>query len=77
MQDLVTITQHPTNSPQMRDYEQDVARRVRAGEVVEYSVVPLYNEGMLPPSTIVMTAHGSRGGAPSGRIILNPAGRRR
>jgi hypothetical protein len=76
-QDLVTITQHPTNSPQMRNFEQDVASRMRAGEVVEYSVLPLYSDGILPPSTIVMTAHGSRGAPPAGRIISNPAGRRR
>lgn len=76
MQDIVTLTQTPTNSPHMRDFEQDVARRVRAGEVVEYSAAPLYSPGVLPPSHMLLTAYGSRG-APVGRVIDNPAGRRK
>lgn len=73
---IVTMTHNGANTPQMSGFEREVARRVRAGEVVEYSATPLYNEGVLPPSAILVTAHGSRG-APTARIIHNPAGRRR
>lgn len=74
--DLVTLTQNPTNSPLMRRFEDEVRRRVQAGEVVEYSATPLYAPGVLPPERILLTALGSRG-APVARIIENPAGRRR
>lgn len=73
---LVTLTQRGANSPQMRDFENQVASRVRSGEVVEYAAMPLYNNGALPPSAILLTAHGSRG-APVARIVNNPAGRPR
>lgn len=56
----------------MRDFENGVARRVKAGEVVEYSATPLYSPGVLPPSSVLVTALGSRG-APSARLIHNPA----
>ncbi|WP_370689298.1 DNA/RNA non-specific endonuclease [Phenylobacterium sp.] len=73
---LVTLTQKPANSPQMRRFEDGVRRRVQAGEVVEYSATPLYAPGVLPPARILLTAIGSRG-APVARIIENPAGKRR
>lgn len=72
----VTLTQKPTNSPRMRDFENMVARRVRAGEVVEYSATPLYSDGILPPGGMLLTAHGSRGD-PRALFIQNPAGQRR
>jgi hypothetical protein len=50
---------------------------VAYGEVVELlSGTTLHDDGMLPPSAILLTAHGSRG-APIARVILNPAGRRK
>jgi hypothetical protein len=73
---FVTLTQKGANTPQMRDFERNVAQRVRAGEVVEYSVTPLYDHGALPPSAVLTTAYGSRR-APSARLIRNPAGRRK
>lgn len=76
MRNLVTLTQNKANSPYMRSFERQVASRVRGGEVVEYSATPLYCEGVLPPSSILLTAYGSRG-APMARIIQNPAGRPR
>lgn len=76
MRNIVTLTQNGANTPQMRDFEQGVARRVRGGEVVEYSATPLYDSGVLPPSAVLLTAYGSRG-APTARIVQNPAGRRR
>lgn len=74
---LVTLSQRGANSPQMLAFENAVAARVRSGEVVEYAVKPLYREGAPPPSALLLTAHGSRGGPPTARLINNPAGRRR
>ncbi|MFN3583179.1 DNA/RNA non-specific endonuclease [Phenylobacterium sp.] len=71
---LVTLTQNAANSPHMSGFERQVARRVRDGEVVEYSATPLYSRGILPPAAMLLTAQGSRG-APAARIIQNPAGR--
>lgn len=72
----VTMTHRGANTPQMSGFENGVARRVRAGEVVEYSSTPLYESRVAPPSAILLTAHGSRG-APTARLIHNPAGRRK
>lgn len=76
MRNIVTQTHNGANTPQMRDFENSVARRVRAGEVVEYFAKPFYGQDALPPSAILLTAHGSRG-APAARFVHNPAGRRR
>ena len=73
---LVTQTQKPSNSPQMRDFEDGVKRRVQGGEVVEYSAIPLYSAGALPPARILLSALGSRD-VPRARIVENPAGRPR
>lgn len=73
--DLVTLTQNPTNSSHMTKFENEVKRRVRNGEVMEYFVRPLYQDGNLAPSTMMLSAYGSRG-EPIGRIIGNPTGRR-
>ena len=64
------------NSPEMSTFEKRVKRRVKAGEVIEYSATPLYNEGVLPPASVLLTATGSRG-APIARLVKNPAGRRK
>jgi hypothetical protein len=77
MRNLVTMTHNGANTPQMSNFERGVARRVRDGEVVEYSATPLYDNGVLPPSWVLLTAHGSRGAAPVARLVQNPAGRRR
>lgn len=76
MRNIVTQTQNGSNTPQMRGFENAVAGRVRAGEVVEYFSKPVYGQKALPPSAILLTAYGSRG-APAARLIPNPAGRRR
>jgi hypothetical protein len=73
---LVTQTQQGSNTPQMRSFEQAVAARVRSGEAVEYGARPLYRDGILPPSAILLTATGIRK-APTARLIANPAGRPR
>ena len=74
---FVTLTNRGANSPQMSGFERGIAKRVDAGEVIEFHAQPLYNDGVLPPSAILLTAHGSRGGAPSARLIRNPAGQRK
>lgn len=74
--DLVTLTQNPTNSSHMATFENEVMRRVRDGEVMEYFVKPLYRDGILPPRSMLMSAYGSRG-APIARLVENPAGRHR
>lgn len=73
---VFTITQNPTNHPQMSGYEADVARRVRQGEVVDYFVRPLYDAPNSAPSMILMSAQGSRGDF-TPRLIPNPIGGRR
>lgn len=74
MRNLVTIKQNPTNDPQMRRFEDEMKRRVLAGEVIDYFVKPLYSDAALRPAAIVMTALGSRG-EPKGVVIQNPPGR--
>jgi hypothetical protein len=69
---LVTMTHQGANTPQMRDFENGVARRVAAGEVVQYSAMPIYGGGVGPPAGVLLTAHGPNGN--SARYIHNPAG---
>jgi hypothetical protein len=68
---IVALTQHPTNSPEMRAFESDIARRVKQGEIIEYFVTPLYDEGSLAPAAMLLTAFGARG-EPVARVIQNP-----
>jgi len=72
-QNIVTLTHKGANTPQMSTFENRVARRVRAGEVVNYSVTPLYKGEPLQPHSILLTAHGSRSALPSVGLIRNPA----
>ncbi|MFH9677387.1 RHS repeat-associated core domain-containing protein [Streptomyces sp. NPDC017405] len=65
---LFTITQRPTNSPEMRDLELQIRDAVRGssdrpGEIVQYSVYLEYadNEATSVPSHVYMEADGSRG----------------
>ena len=69
---LVTMTHQGANTPQMRDFENGVARRVAAGEVVQYSATPIYSGGIGPPSGVLLTAHGPKGS--SAQYVHNPAG---
>jgi filamentous hemagglutinin len=72
---LVTLTQKGANHPEMSNFERAVTRKVRSGEVVEYSAIPLYSAGHLAPSAVLVTARDSRGGFDA-RLIANPAGRK-
>jgi hypothetical protein len=72
---FIALTQTPANSPWMRDFENLVARRVRNGEVIDYSVTPFGSAG-LPPKMVLMTAS-SLGRNPAARLVANPARPRR
>lgn len=72
---LVTMTHNGANTPEMRDFENGVARRVAAGEVIEYSATPIYGRGVGPPAGVLLTADGPNGS--SAQYIHNPAGVRR
>ena len=76
MFNIVTQTQNPSNSSHMKTFENRVVRKVRNGEVVEYTVTPFYDQGILPPRAIFVTEYGSSS-TPSARIIENPAGRKK
>ncbi|MEU6774795.1 RHS repeat-associated core domain-containing protein [Streptomyces sp. NPDC046759] len=60
---LFAITQNPTNSPEMRDWEQDMYDAVRKGEVVHYNVYLEYTDDLKDsvPKYIQLEAHGHRG----------------
>jgi DNA/RNA non-specific endonuclease len=73
-ENIVTLTQTPSNSPDMRTFEHSVARRVKNGEVVEYFATPLYGDAPAP-GAVLLTAHGAIGGS-TAKVIGNPAGRR-
>lgn len=76
IRNLMTLTQNPTNSPQMRRFENEVARLARAGNVVELQVTPLYDDAILAPSGVLMVEMGSDGSR-AARVIQNPAGKRK
>ncbi len=73
---IVTLSQRPTNDPHMSSFDKIVARKVRSGEVIEYSSTPIYTPGVGAPGAILMTASGS-GGTRMAKVVVNPAGRRR
>jgi hypothetical protein len=63
------------NRGSMRTFEESGGNRVRAGEILEYFVSPLYRSGNSAPSAVIMSAHGSRGGV-TPRVIQNRIGAR-
>jgi hypothetical protein len=70
---LVTLTDLPTNRPEMRDnFEQKIYDAVDKGETIQYNVKPIY-EGTNPiPVRLEISAFGNRGLHLSGRVE-NPA----
>jgi hypothetical protein len=68
---IVTLTQNGPNNPQMSSFEGRIAKRVRNGEVIAYSSIPLYDPEALRPSSVLVTAVGSQG-RPTARLIPNP-----
>jgi len=70
---LVTLQQNPANSPRMRDFETAVRQAVEGGQVVEYTVTPIYNLTGRIPQGVTLSARGS-GGFHLDVTILNPPG---
>ena len=71
-ENLFTISQNPTNTPEMFAIEDEVYRRASAGQLVEYSVYLSYeDDAALVPSEIELQwfANGDEGGT----ILKNPA----
>lgn len=58
---LVMLYQQNTNSPVMRDFEQQVYNAVQAGETVSYQVTPIYSDGVAYPTHVALQAKGSQG----------------
>jgi hypothetical protein len=58
---LVTLYQQDTNSPVMSDFERQVYLAVDAGEVVNYRVTPIYEEGGPIPTSVALQARVSDG----------------
>ncbi|WP_031479179.1 RHS repeat-associated core domain-containing protein [Streptomyces bicolor] len=62
-ENLFAITQNPTNSPEMRDWEQDIYDAVSKGEVINYNVYLEYTDDLKDsvPKYIQLEAEGNRG----------------
>jgi hypothetical protein len=73
VENLVTLQQNPANSPFMRGFEGQVRAAVESGEVVHYTVTPIYNGSNLPPRALTLSASGSDGYY-LGVSVLNPPG---
>ena len=58
---LVMLYQQDTNSPVMSSFEQTVHDAVKAGEVVNYKVTPIYDPGQPWPVAVALQAKGSEG----------------
>lgn len=58
---LVTLFQNPVNSPVMRDLENSVRKAVENGEIVKYTVTPIYNGSELIPWGVTLNASGTGG----------------
>jgi RHS repeat-associated protein len=75
LDNLFTITQNPTNSPDMRDHEQDIYNAVKDnGEVITYNVYLEYSDDLPDsvPKYIQLEAHGTKGFALD-QLLDNPA----
>lgn len=68
----VVALEPSTNRGPVRRVENEVARRQKDGEVIEYFFQPLYGSPTSPPTAVAITAFGS-GGPPTGAVISNSA----
>ena len=68
---IITIQQNGANSGLMSALEGRVYKAVKAGEVIEYSVTPIYEGVAKAPKAITITARGSSGFNES-LTVLNP-----
>jgi hypothetical protein len=66
----VTIFQNPANSPVMRGYENQIRAALESGQVVDYTVTPIYRGFELMPVGITLRASGS-GGLDISLSVLN------
>ncbi|WP_149256751.1 DNA/RNA non-specific endonuclease [Actinomadura sp. K4S16] len=57
-ENLFTCIHSPLNDPNMKKLENQVAAAVKRGEIVDYTVTPIYRRGQAMPSMIRMTARG-------------------
>ena len=55
------VFQNPDNHPVMSSVEGSVRKAVEAGEVVQYSVKPIYEGNTLIPSGVTIKAEGDKG----------------
>jgi len=58
---IVTLFQNPVNTPFMSGYEALVRKAVESGEIVTYSVTPIYSGSELMPIAVTLQATGSGG----------------
>ena len=58
---LTTLFQNPVNHPVMSSVEGSVRKAVEEGEVVQYSVKPIYEGNTLIPSGVTIKAEGDKG----------------
>ncbi|WP_165950160.1 DNRLRE domain-containing protein [Actinomadura sp. GC306] len=62
---LVTCVHNPTNNSGMKRLESQVRKAVKGGQIVDYTVIPIYRRGDITPDAFRMIARGrSRDGAP-------------
>jgi LysM repeat protein len=73
VENLVTLQQNWTNSPVMRGFEGQVRSAVEAGQVVQYSSVPIYHGNNLIPKGVTLIGNGSNG-FDLAVTVLNPIG---
>jgi hypothetical protein len=68
---LVTLYQNPVNTPIMYGFEFRIRAAVEAGEVVEYTVKPVY-KGAGMPVAVILRAKGSKGFRLPGGVVIIP-----
>ncbi|MEU8765019.1 RHS repeat-associated core domain-containing protein [Streptomyces sp. NPDC048659] len=75
LDNLFTITQNPTNSPDMRHWEDQVYRAVAAGKIVTYNVYLDYTDDLPDsvPKYIQLEAHDQHGNLIFDQPLTNPA----
>ena len=73
VRNLVTLEQNAANSPVMRGFETSVRQAVEGGQIVDYTVTPLYNFTGRIPRGVTLRARGS-GGFQLDVTVLNPPG---
>ena len=67
---LVTIYQHPVNSPHMTSYESKVRDVLNRGGVVRYRVTPLYDGNDLMPAAIEIQAKSIKGKSLDFKVVI-------